>query len=336
MVNEMKVNVGGMTCRSCASSIKEGLASVRGIRDVQVRFRERAVLIWYEDGETEPAAFEKRLLSIGFPVVGEKRALLERAAPLVLSMVLFALVTLISAGAPPRGTVGIDPDQAFLIGIASSIHCMAMCGGLMMSRVSRSVEGWTSANGRLRPVGHSLMYSIGRLVAYAVGGAFFGALGMSFAYSSAQKAVLLLIAAVALIVFGLKQMELFPRIEPHVRPAWYRGLRRRLRRGRRAFDRCTPVMRTFLLGLINGFMPCGALGAMWVIAAASGTAAAGAIIMAAFALGTVPAFAVLGALFTAIPQRWAKLLPALGAIFTTAFGFSLMRMAIMACSMAMM
>lgn len=59
----------------------------------------------------------------------------------------------------------------------------------------------------------------------------------------------------------------------------------------------------FLLGLVNGLMPCGPLQAMQVYAVATGSAAADALSLFAFCLGTVPLMFVAGSVIAALKAR---------------------------------
>lgn len=54
--------------------------------------------------------------------------------------------------------------------------------------------------------------------------------------------------------------------------------------------------RPFIVGIHNGFMPCGPLQSMWIVALAGGSSFAGAFSMLLFSLGTVPLMLGLGPL----------------------------------------
>ena len=59
----------------------------------------------------------------------------------------------------------------------------------------------------------------------------------------------------------------------------------------------------FLIGFVNGFMPCGPLQAMQIYALASGSAIAGGLSMGVYALGTVPLMLGLGNIVSLITQE---------------------------------
>ena len=76
----------------------------------------------------------------------------------------------------------------------------------------------------------------------------------------------------------------------------------------------------FLLGLVNGLMPCGPLQAMQVYAVATGSAAAGALSLFAFCLGTVPLMFVAGSVIAALKARWRRGLMRVGGAMLVVFG----------------
>ncbi len=63
---------------------------------------------------------------------------------------------------------------AFLIGLAGGVHCVAMCGGIVLA-LSLRAPGVDVA--RRRGVFRQLGYSLGRVAAYVCGGALAGGVG---------------------------------------------------------------------------------------------------------------------------------------------------------------
>ena len=332
MVQELELYVGGMVCRGCEESIRAGLASVPGIRDVSVCFKERCVTIWYEDASAARESFSDQLVRIGFPPISSQRAMLDRIAPLTLAVLLGLAVMALPLGMAPMGQVGMAPDQAFAVGLATSVHCVAMCGGLMMSRIAGAAERVTGRHAKVMPVAVSLVYNIGRLCSYVRTGAVLGAVGGAFLYGAGARCVLLGAASIAIILFGLRQMDLLPNVALNTRRLRRSRFGRRIRKLCRAMAGASSNKKSLVLGLLNGFMPCGALGAMWMVAAESGTALAGALLMFAFGLGTWPFMLTFGSLFSLLPERAARALPLIGGVVSVALGISLARMAVMSIS----
>lgn len=168
---------------------------------------------------------------------------------------------------------------AFILGLIGSLHCGGMCGPLAMA---------------LPPVGNSrgsfvagrLAYNAGRVTTYCFLGALFGLVGLSFALAGLQRWVS--IAAGSAILIGLMASPRLARRNPVSRAvAWVRaGLGARLRQ--------RSLSSVYLLGTLNGFLPCGLVYVACAGAAATGGFGTGLQYMAAFGLGTIPMMLSLG------------------------------------------
>jgi uncharacterized protein len=173
---------------------------------------------------------------------------------------------------------------AFLLGLGASGHCLAMCGGLTAALGLATAR---NAEGRARPT-LLLGYQIGRIASYSLAGLLFaGALGGVIALLDAELvrralrglAALTLLAG-ALVAFGcLRDSGSGPG----------RALWRQLAPLGRRFFPINSLLRAFAFGMVWGWMPCGFVYTVLLIATLSHSALRGAIIMAAFGLGTVPA-----------------------------------------------
>lgn len=179
---------------------------------------------------------------------------------------------------------------AFIAGAAGSVHCLAMCGSLSGALGLRAQR---LGAGAARAFGHGLTYQLGRLSGYALCGAVVGAAGgsLKLMFDVARLSVGMRTLA------GLVMMAAAIGILSRWRPlAWLE------RGGGRLWGRIAPLGRripaggwggSMLLGVLWGFLPCGMVYSMLLMAALAGSAAAGAATMLCFGLGTVPA--VLGA-----------------------------------------
>lgn len=188
------------------------------------------------------------------------------------------------AAAAPEGPLGV----ALLLGTGVTMslgHCLGMCGPLA---VAFGVRQHQAGRSRHRLVPPLLVYHAGRLTSYAIIGALVAAVvsmpGVNLD-GTRWRAWFSLFAALVLLAsaFGI---PLLPRITP--RPAWLeraRALHRRwsLAAGKRGH---------FGLGVANGVLPCGPVGAIALAAATLGSVwkAAGAMVL--FGIGTLPALAI--------------------------------------------
>jgi sulfite exporter TauE/SafE len=175
---------------------------------------------------------------------------------------------------------------AFLAGMAGSVHCLAMCGGLSGALVLRVRRSGASPG---RTITHTVTYQLGRLASYGLAGALGGSvIGVVPALFEFQPLGLALRALAGLVLVAAAIGVLFT----------WRPLARIEQLGGRLWRHITPLTRnipvdriggSFLLGMLWGWLPCGMVYSMVLVAALSGTPAKGAATMLCFGLGTLPA-----------------------------------------------
>ena len=175
---------------------------------------------------------------------------------------------------------------AFLAGLAGSVHCLAMCGGLSGALTLRVRRSGASLGGT---VTHSVTYQLGRLASYGFAGALgAGLIGMAPALLALEPLALVLRALAGLVLICAAIGVLFT----------WRPLAPIERLGGRLWRHVTPLARklpadrissSFVLGMLWGWLPCGLVYSMVLVAALSGTAIKGAATMLCFGLGTLPA-----------------------------------------------
>ena len=167
---------------------------------------------------------------------------------------------------------------AISLGFLGSFHCLGMCGPIALSLPLGSISGF-------QRVFSVLVYNVGRIVTYSVFGIIFGSIGKTFSIFGYQQ--LLSISLGLLIVIGLilpsnlvtKMMgsgtiySFFNKLKSKLSSLF-------LREGKKSL---------FMIGLLNGLLPCGLVYMAVAGAIASGSILHGALFMAIFGLGTAPA-----------------------------------------------
>ncbi len=197
---------------------------------------------------------------------------------------------------------GLNLLPVFLVGLAGSVHCVGMCGGIVSAfsltpaRPAFPVAVMTIAAPRAT---QSLLrvaaYNTGRIGSYALAGALAGGLAggaRTLAGLSAWQSAGYWLANLVLVVLGLYLMG-----------AWS-GLTRIERLGAGLWNRLRPLMGRILpldspakllaLGALWGWVPCGMVYSVLLTAMLAGSASGGAAVMAAFGLGTLPMLLALG------------------------------------------
>jgi sulfite exporter TauE/SafE len=190
-------------------------------------------------------------------------------------------------------------SAAFVVGAAGSLHCLAMCGGISGALGMRA-RGATTP---LRATALTACYQVGRLTSYTLAGAVVGA------FSGLMQGMFDLdrVALIARILAGLVVVSVGTGVLFKWRPlAILERLGGRLWRHLAPLARLIPpqgVAGSLLLGMLWGWLPCGFIYSMLIVAALKGGALPSAAIMLFFGLGTAPA--VLGAgLLSVQVGRW--------------------------------
>lgn len=187
---------------------------------------------------------------------------------------------------------------AFLMGLLGSVHCVGMCGPIVLASTQR--------HDRLSELAtHQTLYHLGKALAYATLGlgaaALVGFIGDALgAYLSSAQRILSIGLGLLLIVLGVGLLSGARWLEGY-------GLINRIpgfRSALRALIRERYLGATFGLGFLNGFLPCGLVYAALALAAATGSALMGGAVMLAFAAGTVPALVLVGTLGHAVRPAW--------------------------------
>ncbi|MFO7295426.1 MAG: sulfite exporter TauE/SafE family protein [Clostridia bacterium] len=307
------LKIEGMSCTSCEMRIENALKKLDGVVDVKATFGSSSVYVTYDENVVSLDKIIEAIEKLHYQVknkAGEqvvsrpdaKKASGDKMTVnqfLGIGVILFALYFII------KNTVGFnfvpEVNQSmgygilFSVGLLTSLHCIAMCGGINLSQcVSYNFEeGGSSKFSRLKP---SLLYNSGRVVSYTIIGGIVGALGSVISFSGAAKGIVAIISGVFMVIMGLNMLNVFP---------WLRKLNPRMPRifGNKIYKGAGKYG-PFYIGLLNGLMPCGPLQAMQIYALGTGSFLAGAASMFLFSLGTVPLMFGFGAVSSLISRRF--------------------------------
>ena len=167
-------------------------------------------------------------------------------------------------------------------------HCVGMCGGIVVAYTSSKIGQNTSKTKAF--IAH-LLYSFGRISTYTLLGAIFGFLGGVATFSNMANGILLMIAGAFMVLTGLSlggKIKFLTLIEHSVsQKSWYKNSFKSLLSSQ-------TLTSFFLLGVLNGLLPCGFVYFFAITAASTGDAFWGAVVMAVFGLSTIPSLLSLG------------------------------------------
>jgi len=187
----------------------------------------------------------------------------------------------------------LDLLAPFFVGLVGSVHCLGMCGPLIVAyslHLRNPLEGLPTRSSAVHVgVLHHALFHMGRLLTYG----FLGALAAGLFYMAnltlffkELRGGLTVVGGVLMMLLGLMILKVAPL--PGFVTRFTDG------RGLSGSGSLVPFLHSkqpgskVALGLATGFLPCGLSWAMIAKAAATQNVALGFLTMIAFGLGTLP------------------------------------------------
>jgi sulfite exporter TauE/SafE/copper chaperone CopZ len=349
---QITIRIGGMTCVNGQTRIEKKLKSLAGIEAAAVDYVAGTARITYDEAAVSPAAITGAIESLGYTTPKGNQTANTALQIIGVLAIILALAWLLRAfsvsnlaASFPLAEAGMGYGMLLVIGLLTSVHCVAMCGGINLSQSIRQgkreeVKGKRGkGNKRNERVNHkntevnahisvnqenlqvndtqkphslpplpppfpsslltfnsflpfnslspSLLYNAGRLLSYTVVGVAVGALGSVITVSEHFRNVILLLAGLLMVMMGINMLGLFPALRRFT-PQLPKFLTHKI-------DGQKAGRGPFVIGILNGFMPCGPLQAMQLYALSTGSPIRGGVSMFLFCLGTIPSMFALGA-----------------------------------------
>jgi len=197
---------------------------------------------------------------------------------------------------------------AFTIGLLGSLHCVGMCGPIALSLPYQGSQ-------RVYAAGNVLLYNLGRVATYSLLGIIIGMVGRGFFLAGFQSYVSIglgvLLLAIALFSINVEsrllQIPLMQGLNAWVKKQLGKLLRQR------------GPSRLFLIGLLNGLLPCGLVYMAIAGALAAGSIFDSALYMSLFGIGTIPLMMATALAGQFIKLQWRTRLRRLVPAFLVAF-----------------
>jgi len=170
---------------------------------------------------------------------------------------------------------------AFFMGLLGSLHCVAMCGPLLLALPS-------SGKDHYRIVINRIIYQIGRVLTYAALGLLIGFISIGAEYKGWQQGLsiltgILLVGMGLFTFFGNHSSGLIKAQQKLFAPLFKRMGYWLYKPGG-----------NFIAGVLNGFLPCGMVYMALATALNTGNTLAGGRFMLLFGLGTLPLMLLTG------------------------------------------
>ncbi len=194
-------------------------------------------------------------------------------------------------------------------------HCIGMCGGFILTYTTAKIKPGQT---KLSQSTYHFLYNAGRVLSYTMLGALFGYFGSLWDITPLSRAILFSVAGVLMILMGLSfagKLKFLSLIEyPITKHAWFKKI------FTSQLNSVSPKS-FFILGALNGLVPCGLVYTMLVTATTTESAFLGAFVMLIFGIFTIPAlfsFAFVVGLFS--QNRFRQTMIQLAAIMIIVYG----------------
>lgn len=301
-------DVYGMKCHSCESTVEHEINQLSGISSIQADYENSMVIVTYDNELCSDIEILNAIKNCGF---SNKNNLLLKV--LGLSILVISMFFLGNNPLIGTSTSYILNETSFFmlfaLGIFTSFHCIGMCGGIILIQTFNNYD-------KISSLKSSFLYNLGRVISYTILGGIIGALGSVFASSTKIQSLIQLIAALFMIISGLNMIgiKLFKKFTlPSI------------------FNKSTCVnnhKNPFIIGYLNGFLPCGPLQTMQLYALSSGSFIMGASSMFVFSLGTVPVMLGFGYLSSKISERYSDRVLKYAGLLIIIFGLFMIKRSI--------
>lgn len=200
--------------------------------------------------------------------------------------------------------------SGLIMGLLGSLHCIGMCGPIALSLPMRDESKVSFFTSRL-------LYNLGRVLTYMILGIIFGYLGQGLRIISSQQIIAIVFGVILLLFFitPAKYKQLMSNFPPiaKIKNIYTNFFGRVLR-----YSGNTGM---FVIGVVNGFIPCGFVYLAIAAAVAFGSVTEAVIFMGFFGLGTIPSLFVVSSLPQLLKNKfnYRKLVPVFSVILAILF-----------------
>ena len=285
------VKISGITCDNCRNKIQKELLNIKEIKDVKIVSNIAKITLSKKIDETKIIKIINELgyfttkdyISENIKDIDSDVKLKELIIIFIFILLLMFLIKKIFGynifNTIPSIDDNITYGMLFLTGLLTSIHCISMCGAInLMTTFNRE----NKVNLK-RPI----LYNLGRLLSYTLLGGIVGLIGSIISISETVNGLIIIFASVIMLLMSLNMLNIINFKLPRLI----------------SFKSKVKTSNSFIIGLLNGLMPCGPLQAMQVYALSTGSFIKGSISMFLFCLGTIPLMLGIGVIFNVVKGR---------------------------------
>ena len=287
-MKKIYIKIDGIHCINCENTIKYALMSDKNIK--RVSFDGFIAVVTCENNLREESLI-KFINDLGYYTrrdyisdniddlksnIKLKEFVIILLSIVVICFLLYKILGYNIFNMIPTIDNNITYGMLFLTGLLTSIHCISMCGSI---NLVASIN-----NENKRDYKRPILYNLGRIISYTIIGALVGLLGKVLSINNVVSGIIIIIASIIMLLMSLTMLNI---IKVRFKFFKYKVNNRN----------------SFIIGLLNGLMPCGPLQTMQVYALTTGSIFKGALSMFLFGLGTVPLMFLTGVVFSSMKGK---------------------------------
>lgn len=266
------VNIEGMHCSHCEEILRNTLLSIKNVKEVE--FIKHIAKITYV-GELGHNELIRKVIKEGYITkedyisenindvktdVDLREFLVILFIIIIIGILLIRIFNFNIFNFIPTIDNNITFGMLFLTGMFTSIHCISMCGSInLVATVNKE-----------KNIKRGILYNLGRLISYTLIGGIVGGIGSVITFNENISGIIIIISSLFMFILSLNMLGFV-----HIKKI-------KLFKSRKKF------VNPLVIGIMNGFMPCGPMQAMQIYALSTGSFILGAKSMFIFCLGTIP------------------------------------------------
>jgi len=323
---QIKFKVDGLHCKSCKTLLEGEISDLPGVSGVKVNYQTGDCFAEFDPAKISFAAIKNKIESFDYKVAEKSENRDQKtenkkqggAEIFILGLLIPLVIVVLTVGyffIEKFGTLSLmaklnDSNLGygliFLVGILASFHCIAMCGGLVITYSAGS------AKEESKKVHFSIphfQYNLGRLISYTLVGGILGGIGSFFAINQVFSGALMLVAGGFMLLMAISLFTNYKWLDK-VKVQTPQFIAKYIFRQSKGNNPKAPL----IIGLLTGLMPCGPLQAMELYALGTGSFTRGALSMAAYALGTIPLMFGFGAFVSYLSKNYIKKIMKISAV----------------------
>lgn len=187
MGEHIHLDIGGMSCIHCQTKIEDALNATKGVLKASVSYKKESAEIEYDSSKVN----RKKLIDVVEKLDYEVLSTKEKSSPDIINSICLLttilalfyvlqksdLLNLLVPGSLAES--GMSFGMLFVIGMITSVHCIAMCGGISLSQsIPKHTKHKTIQEPGQKAILPPLFYNLGRVCSYTLTGFILGSIGM--------------------------------------------------------------------------------------------------------------------------------------------------------------